>query len=281
MDGDGQVLDQRRSGQGMIRCKDAAAFQATLDQHLQSMRCGHDVPVIACGMVGARQGWIEAPYMDAGEPLERLALHAVRAPHPDRLVLILPGVAQGDPLAPDVMRGEETLILGMLDGTAALIGQPGTHSKWVEIDGEAILRFATHMTGELFALLSCHSTLASLLQADAAIDPEGSAFATGVDRALADPAILPRLFALRAGGLLGMTDPDAAAASLSGLLIGAEIACLPKEGRKVRLLAAGPAAALYAAALTRARIDFEIEDAELLTRRGLLRAARQCNWTQK
>ncbi|WP_418025280.1 2-dehydro-3-deoxygalactonokinase (plasmid) [Paracoccus sp. TD-10] len=281
MDSDGQVLDQRRSDQGMIRCKDAADFQATLDQHLQSMGCGHDVPVIACGMVGARQGWIEAPYMDTGEPLDRLALHAVRAPHPVRLVLILPGVAQRDPLAPDVMRGEETLILGMLDGTPALIGQPGTHCKWIEVDGQAILRFSTHMTGELFALLSRHSTLAGLLQADAAINPDGPAFTAAVDRALADRAILPRLFALRAGGLLGMADPAGATAALSGLLIGAEIASLPNEGRKVRLLAAGPAAALYRSALTRARIDFDVEDAETLTRRGLLRAARHCDWTQE
>lgn len=85
----------------------------------------------------------------------------------------------------------------------------------------------------------------------------------------------------RVSDVYGITQSVSAAGSLSGLLIGAEIACLPKDGRKVRLLAAGPAAALYGTALTRARIDFEIEDAELLTRRGLLRAARQCNWTQQ
>lgn len=279
----GQVLAERRSDEGMIRCAEVNGFQAVLDAHLAALSVSPSLPVLCCGMVGARQGWIEAPYADTGTPLSGLSGQAVQAPHPARKVMILPGIAQRRGGPPDIMRGEETLIFGIMDGTAAVVAQPGTHSKWIETDGHTITRFSTQLTGELFSLISSKSTLGPLISPDAELVPDTPAYLAALDRALADPAmVLEELFALRAGGVLGLTSPEAARATLSALLIGAEIALVRRRYHKthVRLLASGTAAKLYGAALSRAGIAFTLDDAESATRRGLFLAARNLGWTE-
>ena len=114
-----------------------------------------DVPVVACGMVGSRQGWAEAPYFTTPcAPPD--AAGATRVGH----VHILPGVRQLDPA--DVMRGEETQIAGFLAAAPSFDGViclPGTHTKWVHISAGEIVSFRTAMTGELFALLRDGSVL--------------------------------------------------------------------------------------------------------------------------
>lgn len=182
------------------------------------------IPVLACGMVGARGGWVEAAYRATPcPPLD--PAQAVRPQVGDaRLDLrILPGLSQAQP--PDVMRGEETQIAGFLaenPGFQGVLCLPGTHSKWVAIAAGTVSRFATFMTGELFALLSRQSVL-RLTLAEASPDP--AALAGAGAQALADPAAVPAaLFALRAGALLHGLSPQQAAGRLSGLLIGAELA---------------------------------------------------------
>src|SRR6185295_3284527 len=121
------------------------------------------LPVIICGMAGARQGWVEAGYVDTPAPLASILKHAVAVPGQDRDIRILPGIAQRDRGAPDVMRGEETQLLGALGPDAAddaLVCLPGTHSKWVEAKGGTVERFATFMTGELFDVVSRETILA-------------------------------------------------------------------------------------------------------------------------
>ncbi|WP_141704082.1 2-dehydro-3-deoxygalactonokinase, partial [Methylobrevis pamukkalensis] len=170
-------------------------------------------------------------------------------------VRILPGLASRSPAAPDVMRGEETQLLGMTRLVAtpsATVCMPGTHSKWVDIDGGVVTGFSTRMTGELFALFSRHSILRLSLGADPAppapTDPD---FLGGVADGLhAGAATLSRLFGLRAAGLLQGLGSQAAAARLSGLLIGAEVGEMAgRAGRRpLVMLASGTLAALYAAA---------------------------------
>lgn len=183
-------------------------------------------PVLACGMVGSRGGWREAPYLDTPCPLDALAgaLTAVDAPD-GRTVHIVPGLR--DPTGPDVMRGEETQIAGVLARTAVRSGDlqllmPGTHSKWVHVRDGAVTGFTTVMTGELFALLRRHSVLGAGLPEDGADD---EAFALGVATARTSGAAggLSRLFSARALMLEGALAPASVADFLSGLLIGDEL----------------------------------------------------------
>ncbi len=179
--------------------------------------------VIACGMVGARQGWVEAPYLAA--PCRPPGIHeAVRASVGDPRIdiRILPGVGQANP--PDVMRGEETQIAGYLrenpdyEGVLCL---PGTHTKWVTIRAGEIVGFRTFMTGELFALLSKQSVLRHSMTDSGWND---AAFAEAVDDAMVAPqSFAAQLFSLRAGSLLNGADKATCRARLSGLLLGLEI----------------------------------------------------------
>ncbi|WP_323716331.1 2-dehydro-3-deoxygalactonokinase [Paracoccus aminovorans] len=219
-----QMLQARASDQGMGRLAPEGFEPALLALIADWLPASGTIPVLACGMVGARGGWVEAAYRSVPcPPLD--PRQAIRPPVTDpRLDLrILPGLSQADP--PDVMRGEETQIAGFLaqnPGFCGVLCLPGTHSKWVRIADGTVARFATFMTGELFALLARQSVL-RLTQAEAT--PDAQALTQAGAQALADPACVPAaLFALRAGALLHGLAPEQAAGRLSGLLIGAELA---------------------------------------------------------
>ena len=125
-------------------------------------------PVLICGMAGARQGWIEAPYLHTPTRLDALHDGAQRVDTQGD-VRILPGIAQADAAAPDVMRGEETQLLGVTEPDfTGLVCIPGTHSKWVWIDAGSVVSFTTYMTGELFSVITQHSILKHAVDAPVA-----------------------------------------------------------------------------------------------------------------
>jgi 2-dehydro-3-deoxygalactonokinase len=125
------------------------------------------------------------------------------------------------------MRGEETQLLGLLAQApdfAGVVCMPGTHAKWVEIEGRRIVRFATAMTGEMFDVLRSHSVLRHSLggEIDAAERDNGAreGLAAGTQ---APQKLTAMLFRVRAGALLSGKSPSWCEGYLSGLLIGAEI----------------------------------------------------------
>ena len=131
----GEVLAERRSDEGMLAAA-KAGFPAVLQSHLVAIEAPDHLPVLVCGMAGARQGWVEAGYVDTPARLSAILKQAARVSGEARDIRILPGIAQRDAKAPDVMRGEETQLLGALGLDAAgeaLVCMPGTHSKWVRV----------------------------------------------------------------------------------------------------------------------------------------------------
>ncbi|VVP40004.1 putative 2-dehydro-3-deoxygalactonokinase DgoK1 [Pseudomonas fluorescens] len=249
---DGQVLEQRSLSSGIMQLPEAPrivagrectnGFELAFDE-----ACGDwldaqpDVPVIACGMVGSAQGWHEAPYRDTPANVASLgtSLHTVRSSRGID-VHIVPGVIQRSTL-PNVMRGEETQVLGVLQnlpsegGDDLLIGLPGSHSKWVQVADGCIVHFDTFMTGEIFAVLSEHSILGRTQQRGAPFDD--AAFDRGVQVALsADGEIGPlsTLFSARSLGLTGELSASAQPDYLSGLLIGHELSALASVQRRRR-----------------------------------------------
>ncbi|HEV7253678.1 MAG TPA: 2-dehydro-3-deoxygalactonokinase [Mesorhizobium sp.] len=278
MDRAGAVLRERRSDDGMASA--GGRFGDILESHLAALQAPENLPVIVCGMAGARGGWVEAPYVPTPASLTDLFDGAVHVPHPPRPVRILPGVAQHG-AEPNVMRGEETKLAGVshrLEGAASVVCMPGTHAKWVEAGNAAIRRFDTFLTGELFAVLSRHSLLARTLGADEhRVDPENEAFRRAVRQALTDGGLVGRLFSIRAASLLAGLSAQDAAATLSGLLIGSEIFSARSRfvtgTAPVLLVATGGLAALYAAALEMAGIAHRTVDADEAVLRGLFEAA--------
>jgi 2-dehydro-3-deoxygalactonokinase len=228
------------------------------------------VPVLVCGMAGAREGWAQAGYRSV--PCAPVAAGGMTAPmvrDPRLDVAIIPGLSQSAPA--DVMRGEETQIAGLLRARPDFSGAlclPGTHSKWAALGGGGVTGFQTFMTGEMFELLAARSVLRHTAESGWHDD----AFAGAVRDALDDPAAMPaQLFGLRAGALLHGLAPGAARARLSGLLIGAELSAARAfwSAGPVHLVGAGPLARAYAAALAVAGCTAIIEDAEALTLSGL------------
>jgi len=179
-------------------------------------------PFIACGMIGSRQGWLEAPYLDC--PTDFVAMAGALAHLPDVPLAIVPGLICRDADGvPDVMRGEETQVFGALDNTASrqLVVLPGTHSKWVLVDRGGIETFSTFMTGELYAVLREHSILGRL----AAPGADSAAFDRGTRASLRDGAGLSHdVFSARTLALTAELAPEGVADYLSGLLLGAEVA---------------------------------------------------------
>jgi 2-dehydro-3-deoxygalactonokinase len=221
----GTVLCAASSARGMGKLARAEFEPALLELIERWLPQTGVTPVIACGMVGARQGWIEAPYQAAPCPplvADRIVYPTTRDP---RLkVAILPGVSQAKPHS-DVMRGEETQIAGFLSGRPAFEGVvclPGTHTKWVGIGAGKIMNFQTFMTGELFDLLRFHSVLRHSLDSTSW---DQNAFNKEVISAFANPqGLAARLFGIRADTLLSSLPPSEGNARLSGSLIGAELA---------------------------------------------------------
>jgi 2-dehydro-3-deoxygalactonokinase len=233
----GAVLEMRHAPRGILRLPaspDAGGFeQAFAEIAGDWLRSYPTLKVVAGGMVGSAQGWIEAPYARAPADVRALAAHAVRVPSglgPE--VLIAPGVILDAPdRSPDVMRGEEIQIAGAVASEPSLAERtcfvlPGTHSKWVFVEEQRIVNFATHMTGELYAVLREHSILGRLISTEPA-DPAASelGFAQGLAAARASsPGDLPQqLFATRTLGLTQRLPKNALADYLSGLLIGHEL----------------------------------------------------------
>jgi 2-dehydro-3-deoxygalactonokinase len=248
----GVVLEQRALSSGIMQlpktprvingreCADG--FELAFDE-----ACGDwldaqpDLPVIACGMVGSAQGWREAAYCETPANVANLgnSLQTVVSLRGTR-VHIVPGVIQRSRL-PNVMRGEETQVLGVLQnlpieaGADLLIGLPGSHSKWVDVVDGCITHFDTFMTGEVFAVLSEHSILGRTLKQGATFD--ALAFDRGAQVALSadgELGVLSTLFSARTLGLTGELSPTAQADYLSGLMIGHELAALATVQRRRR-----------------------------------------------
>ncbi len=268
MEGVAGVLAELTSDRGMGTLE-RHEFEPVLEALLSEWDLAPGTEMLACGMVGARQGWVEAPYRAV--PCTPLGGPFATAGSALR-VGIVPGLRQDRPA--DVMRGEETQIAGFLalnpgfDGTLCL---PGTHTKWVQVSAGEVVSFQTAMTGELFAAIRGHTVLRHSL----GTGWDEDAFAEAVADAMSRPeALAQRLFGLRAEGLLHGAGEPWATARASGLLIGAELAHARPYwlGMPVGVIGAAGISARYAGALRAQGVAPVVTRGETCTLAGLARA---------
>ncbi|CAM3686134.1 2-dehydro-3-deoxygalactonokinase [Bordetella sputigena] len=259
MGADGVVLDTRHLPWGIMRLPGpptdgpmpttaAAGFELAFDQACGDwLRAQPGLPVIACGMVGSAQGWAQAPYLELpADPRDIGSRLATVDTHRGATLHIIPGLLQRQGLA-NVMRGEETQVVGIMGSAAVegmaggraaaedeadaaddlLVGLPGTHCKWVRVRGGRIVEFDTFMTGEVYAALRGHTILGRTMEDPAA--PDDAAFQRGLEvagSALGRGGVLSTIFSTRAMGLTGQLSAQAQPDYLSGLLIGHEVGAL-------------------------------------------------------
>jgi 2-dehydro-3-deoxygalactonokinase len=241
MDGEGRIIDRKSNAHGIqnLPVPGAAGFERVFGEICGGWLSRHPgLPVVAGGMVGSAQGWAEAPYVRCPADTATLAGSAVTVESAGGVrLLIAPGVIFDPPDdTPDVMRGEEIQIAGALAdhpafGARACVALPGTHSKWVQVSDGKIARFATYMTGELFAVLSRHSILGRLMPEEAGAkvgtgaSARDAAFIAGVEAARNGSTgdLAHQIFAARTLGLTRRLPAEALKDYLSGLLIGSEL----------------------------------------------------------
>lgn len=274
---DGVVLAEHRSHEGMSEVA-GRGFETVLESHLSTLSAPPHLPVIICGMAGSRQGWVEAGYLSTPADVTCIGEHATPVPGATRQIAIVPGLAVRSANEPDVMRGEETQLLGahleMPQGRRYCM--PGTHSKWVTMDGALVTGFETHMTGELFAAANAKTILVHSTGGEGPVDARDPAFLNGVRDGWTRPEKTSHhLFSIRAGQLLHGTGPDENRARLSGLLIGLELSGAGvRGGEEINLVASGALQRLYHAALSECGANVRDIDADVAVRRGLMEAWR-------
>lgn len=265
---DGTVLGERTSADGMgsLTPNDyESVLSQSCDDWLKTAKT-----VVACGMVGSRQGWVEAPYQTV--PCAVCPNKMVTAPiqRDELTVHVIPGIRQTDPA--DVMRGEETQIAGFLslnDDWDGVICLPGTHSKWVHVSAGEVVSFQTCMTGEMFALLADQSVLRHSI-ADDGWDDE--AFLDALSQTMSRPERMAgQLFSLRASQLVHNTNTQTLRARLSGVLIGAELAATKPYwlGQNVALIGADAVSQPYLAGLAAQGVAVTRADATDMTLAGI------------
>jgi 2-dehydro-3-deoxygalactonokinase len=282
-DGSGAVVASRESAQGIVNIRDRGFEAALLAICADWIDAAPDTVILLSGMIGSRQGWIEAPYAPCPASSRDVARQLARIDMSVAHAWIVPGISVvAESGVYDVMRGEETQIFGAIDSTApAFAIAPGTHSKWIDVENGVIRNFRTFMTGELYSLLRSHSLLGRLM-IDAAHDAD--AFSRGVRIGL-EGDLAGHLFGVRTEGLFARIAPAALASYLSGLLIGAEIHSATRGPSRwvelqktstLRIIGTAAISGSYRDALAQAGMkNVELVDAHRATARGLWNIATQ------
>ncbi|MDR3104349.1 MAG: 2-dehydro-3-deoxygalactonokinase [Yokenella regensburgei] len=257
-------LESRQSEAGVTRLNGRTP-QAVLAEVTEGWRNG-STPVVMAGMVGSNVGWKIAPYLPV--PVHFSAIGEQLTTVGDN-IWIVPGLSVQRDDNYNVMRGEETQLLGARTlAASSLYVMPGTHSKWVQADSQQVHDFHTVMTGELHHLLLTHSLVGAGLPPQ---QTSPGAFAAGLERGLASPAILPQLFEVRARHVLGALPREQVSEFLSGLLIGAEVASQSTKfaGQSVTLVAGSTLTARYLQAFNACRTQVVAVDGDNAFQAGI------------
>ena len=270
-DGDGQALETRK-GPGAANSR--GRFAEVFDELAADWFKAHGpLPSILCGMVGSAFGWREVPYLPCPADLHELAEDPIVVREG---VSIVPGMRCTNPLgAPDVMRGEETQLSGAqslhpsMSTGKQLVCMPGTHTKWVSLNGSVVQEFLTAPTGELFAMLCEHSVL--VRDPATPIEHHPRDFERGLAESARHPeaSLLHRLFQSRSLRLDKQLSPEGAASWMSGLLIGTDVRgalslfSQHEAGAPVYVIGSPALTESYAQALTRSgRVSIQIDGAK-------------------
>ncbi len=269
LDEDGSVHQSVTKDQGM-KSLNPQTFEPFLLQAIAPWCREQPYPVILCGMVGAKTGWMETPYIPIQKIMEDLPknLTKVKTQVHNLEAYIVSGACQKQPHY-DVMRGEETQIYGFLQQIPEYSGHiilPGTHSKWVRVEQGQCLDFQTFMTGELYAWLSKQSILSSVIAQNQELNAD--VFNRGLHEGQQSSIPLSaQLFNIRAMAMLDQEKEHYHASYLSGLLIGQEFSVQKPE--RVTIIGATSLGKYYSQACDYFDIPYQIVSAAQVTVRGL------------
>ena len=217
-----QVVDQVLTNEGM-KFLNKNKFEKVLVNNISKwLSSNNTIQVLASGMVGAKQGWIEVPYTETPCSVMKLKVLSPKVKNKKIKVYILSGVAQNYP--EDVMRGEETQLAGYFLNHPNFSGSiclPGTHSKWVNVKNYKIINFNTFLTGELYEIVKNYSVIKHSVSTEQICE---NTLLEGVDKILKNQGNFSNeLFQLRAKHLLKNQTLVESNSLLSGYFLGLEL----------------------------------------------------------
>ena len=229
LDNSGQLIDKNSSVYGVFKLVES--FENTLKSSCAEWFAQYEISQIyIAGMAGSRNGWLEAAYVACPANENSITDLCV---HPNSSlpykISIIPGVMGTSPSGfTDVMRGEETQLLGVLDENEAVACLPGTHSKWVHLKDEKIQSFATLVTGELFELVQKNSSIGSLISDSDRQELDEQSFELGVKdfteaNEITETSLLHSLFSVRAKAVTDQLNVSSMYSYLSGMIIADEV----------------------------------------------------------
>ncbi|MEM7250016.1 MAG: 2-dehydro-3-deoxygalactonokinase [Pseudomonadota bacterium] len=273
-----RVAESRQSSDG-IQVIANRAFARALEQLVGDwLDAAPDSVLLASGMIGSRQGWVEADYLPCPAPLDDLVGNLCAVPFRESSLHIVPGLTTGaDEQFPDVMRGEEVQVLGTraLGAVESVFVLPGTHSKWVRVRGDTVDTFTTFMTGEVYGALREHTILGRMMTGGNSLETEAFDDGLAASRVAGGPGdLLSRMFSTRTLGLFERLSADGAGSYLSGLLIGSEVAamCQQYDADAIAILGSNALGVRYARAFQWYGLSHRIETRDVASR-GLYRIA--------
>jgi len=273
---EGNVEAERTSARGAVAVP-AGGFEEALKQEIGDWIHEGDGRVLLSGMVGARRGWKEAPYVTVPADFDRLVEGVVRVEAEGMDARIVPGMMAADENGvPEVLRGEETQIFGCAGEVEkfARVCLPGLHSKWVRMEGGQIRGFSTSMSGDLFNAIRA----STILHACTKHEPnDDDAFLMGVERAKQSGELSHHLFGVRTLVLTGSMKEAGASSFLYGLLIGHEVKAEAHAGEMVHLIGDAKLCGHYEMALLAMDISSTIEP-QGTALKGLKRIAARLEW---
>jgi 2-dehydro-3-deoxygalactonokinase len=248
---DGTIRERRTAQRGLMNVPDNR-FSDTLREEVGPWLAAGEGNVLLSGMIGSRQGWKEAPYVSCPAGVAEIAASLVPIEFDWGQVRLVPGLSAVDEAGiAEVMRGEETQVFGILAamGGSGRVCLPGTHSKWVTVEGARITGFSTYMTGETFGALRGYTILGRMMREGPA---DGAPFDAGVKRSGEAGGLLHHIFGARSLVLAGQLAETEAAAYLSGILIGHEVraALAGRQAEVVHVIGAPELTILYARAIS-------------------------------
>jgi 2-dehydro-3-deoxygalactonokinase len=281
LDSAGNVEAERSSGCGAVQVPQGGFLDALMAEVGDWIRDG-ETKVLMSGMVGARNGWKEAPYVAVPATFGQVVAGVIRLEVKSLDARIVPGlIGADDGGVPEVMRGEETEIFGLKsEGRESELPRdtqlclPGTHAKWVRIKSGKIAAFSTSMTGDLYKAIREGTILRTCTQQE---PTDGDAFLRGVARSKQEGELAHHLFGVRTLVLTGKMQESSASSYLSGLLIGHEVKARAQAGERVHLIGDSTLCSLYATALHEFDVSSSVEPAGAALR-GLVRIAGSLAW---
>lgn len=252
---DGEILAAEKCGLGARNAVlDASlSYAEILTEKLRAFLAKTQIMpqlAVVSGMICSEAGLAVTPYIQPPASADKLAEHAVKftlPKLPELPLWLVPGMRilgrTDDPTETDIMRGEETELLGLCgklgDMSRAVIFLPGSHLKTVFLNADGVaVDFRTSLSGELLRAVAENTILREKLMGVYPKNPDRDRLLAGCTCA-AERGVNEALFKVRIRQKFCTDTSEQLFAFLLGAVLCADVERLRRDGRGRRILVGG------------------------------------------